>query len=54
MRTIIVVLFLLLYTIVSLPMYLIGFILGKMDPKKKNVTKICSRRISMYFVLVRC
>lgn len=35
MRTIIVVLFLLLYTIVSLPMYLIGFILGKMDPKKK-------------------
>ena len=33
MRTIIVVLFLLLYTIVSLPMYLIGFILGKMDPK---------------------
>ena len=50
MRTIIVVLFLLLYTIVSLPMYLIGFILGKMDPKKK----ICSRRISMYFVLVRC
>lgn len=35
MRTVLVGLFLLFYWIISLPMFLIGFILGKIDPKKK-------------------
>lgn len=35
MRTVLVGLFLLFYWIISLPMFLIGFILGKIDPGKK-------------------
>lgn len=35
MRTVFVILFLLFYWIISLPMFLIGFIIGKIDPKKK-------------------
>lgn len=35
MRSILVVLFLLLFWIFSLPMYLVGYLLGKSDPKKK-------------------
>lgn len=35
MRTILIGIFLLFYWLLSLPMFLIGFILGKIDPKKK-------------------
>lgn len=35
MRTVLIGLFLILLTIVSLPMYLVGFILGKFSPEKK-------------------
>lgn len=35
MRTILVGIFLLLYTVFSIPMFLVGYIIGKIDPKKK-------------------
>lgn len=35
MRTVLVMIFLILYGVVSLPMYLIGWIIGKFDEKKK-------------------
>ncbi|MCH5267908.1 MAG: 1-acyl-sn-glycerol-3-phosphate acyltransferase [Lachnospiraceae bacterium] len=35
MRTILIMIFLIMYTVVSLPMFLIGFIIGKFDDKKK-------------------
>lgn len=35
MRTVLVVIFLLFYALISLPMFLVGFILGKIDPHKK-------------------
>ncbi|MCI5640579.1 MAG: 1-acyl-sn-glycerol-3-phosphate acyltransferase [Lachnospiraceae bacterium] len=37
MRTILVAIFLILYTIISLPMYLVAFLAGKIDPAKKVV-----------------